>query len=500
VKPQFDIFLSHNSRDKPAVEEIGLKLKAAGLKPWLDKWELVGGARWQSALADGLRACLTCGVFIGPNGFGDWAREELDVAQNRAAKEPNFRLIPVLLPGLPEPFDFDSLPPFLTARTWMDLRNGFNGPGALDILIKAIKGLSPGSDVPVSGVSDVCPYRGLETFDEDHAEFFFGRERDIQRVLEKLKATRFLAVLGPSGSGKSSLVRAGVIPSLRTGALPGGKDWEIRVLRPGADPLTALAAKIKTLNAEATMKSLCDDMLADPKTLHREATLAVAIRPQLNRIVLVIDQFEEVFTLCASEQERSQFLANFLFASSIPGGPCVILLTMRADFYGKCAAYDELATRVAAQQFLVSPMDMEMLRQAIEEPARRVGLQFQPGLADAILRDVDNQPGSLPLLEHALFELWNRRSGAMLTFDGYQKSGGVAGAIARRAQAIYDDFTPEQQQAARRILLRLIQPGEGTEDTRRRAEVSELVTNLEEAGTVESVIEAFVGARLLTTT
>ena len=144
----FDIFLSHNSADKPAVEEIGQKLKAAGLRPWLDKWELIAGTRWQGALADGLRACATCGVFIGPNGFGDWAREELDVAQNRAAKERNFRLIPILLPGLLDPFDFDSLPPFLTARTWVDVRQGFDDPGALDILIKAIKGLPPGSDLP----------------------------------------------------------------------------------------------------------------------------------------------------------------------------------------------------------------------------------------------------------------------------------------------------------------------------------------------------------------
>src|SRR5262249_7761097 len=155
-------------------------------------------------------------------------------------------------------------------------------------------------------------------------------------------------------------VRAGVIPSLRRGVLPGSKDWEIRVLRPSADPITALAANIKTLNSEATMKSLPDDMLADAKTLHREAALAVTLKPEIKRIVWVIDQFEEVFTLCPGEAERSQFFANLLFASSIPGGPCVTLLTMRADFYGKCAAYSELSARIAGQQFLVSPMDPDM--------------------------------------------------------------------------------------------------------------------------------------------
>jgi energy-coupling factor transporter ATP-binding protein EcfA2 len=346
----------------------------------------------------------------------------------------------------------------------------------------------------------VCPYRGLETFDEDHAEFFFGRERDIQRVTEKLKAARFLAVLGPSGSGKSSLVRAGVIPSLRRGALPGSEDWEIRVLRPSADPITALAAKIKTLNSEATMKSLCDDMLADPKTLHREAALALTLKPQIKRIVWVIDQFEEVFTLCAGEAERSQFLANILFASSIPDGPCVTLLTMRADFYGKCAAYSELSARIAAQQFLVSPMDADMLRQAIEEPARRVRLGFEAGLVDTILADVASEPGALPLLEHALLELWKRRRDHTLTLDGYRESGGVKGAIAKTAEEIFKSFTPDEQSIVRRIMLRLTQLGEGTEDTRRRATVDEIVTTSSEVDAVEHVIKAMADARLLTTT
>jgi hypothetical protein len=248
------------------------------------------------------------------------------------------------------------------------------------------------------------------------------------------------------------------------------------------------------------MKNLCDDMLADPKTLHREAALALTLKPQIKQIVWMIDQFEEVFTLCAGEAERSQFLANILFASSIPDGPCVTLLTMRADFYGKCAAYPELSARIAAQQFLVSPMDLEMLREAIEEPARRVGLQFQPGLVDAILQDVENQPGSLPLLEHALLELWNRRSGTMLTLDGYQESGGVEGAIAKTAEEIFKSFTQAEQSIVRRIMLRLTQLGEGTEDTRRRATMDEIVTTPSEADAVAHVVKAMADARLLTTT
>ena len=210
----FDIFLSHNSADKGLVEGMAEILQTEGLKPWLDKWCLVPGQPWQQELAAILRNCPTFGIFIGQNGLGDWAREELLVAQDRAAKERSFRLIPILLPGVPDPFDYGKLPPFLTQRTWVDFRRGLDQPRPLRTLINAIKGLPPGSDVALEGGAQPCHYRGLATFDEEHAEFFFGRERDIQRLLEMLKATRFVAVLGASGSGKSSLTRAGLIPAL----------------------------------------------------------------------------------------------------------------------------------------------------------------------------------------------------------------------------------------------------------------------------------------------
>jgi TIR domain len=219
VVTDFDIFLSHNSVDKASVEIIAHKLQTGGLNPWLDKWCLVPGRPWQQELAT-MRSCPTIGVFIGQNGLGDWAREELLVAQDRAAKERSFRLIPILLPGVPDPFDYGKLPPFLAQRTWVDFRRGLDQPQPLLTLINAIKGLPPGSGVPPEAVAEQCPYRGLQTFDEEHAEFFFGRERDIQRLLEKLKATRFVAVLGASGSGKSSLTRAGLIPALKQGLLP----------------------------------------------------------------------------------------------------------------------------------------------------------------------------------------------------------------------------------------------------------------------------------------
>jgi energy-coupling factor transporter ATP-binding protein EcfA2 len=496
----FDIFLSHNSADKPAVEVIAHKLKDAGVEPWLDKWCLIPGKTFQSGLADALRSCPTCAVFIGPKGVGDWAREEVLVAQDRAAKEAGYRLIPILLPGVPDPFDYSKLPPFLTQRTWVDFRKGLDHEGSLRVLVNAIKGKPPGPDGAHDQADDTCPYQGLEVFDEEHAEFFFGRERDVQRLVEKLKATRFLAVLGASGSGKSSLVRAGLIPALRAGALPESEAWTICVFKPGSRPLTTLTAQLLHLSpGKDSMQTTLDQMEKDERTLHLAVAFALANKPA-GRIVWVVDQFEEVFTVCSDEKECGSFLGNLLYASSIPDGQSTVLLTMRADFLPKCAAWPDLAARIAAQQFLVSPMDADMLRQAIEEPARRVRLGFDPGLVETILGDVASEPGALPLLEHALLELWKRRRDHTLTLDGYRESGGVKGAIAKTAEEAFKSFSPEEQLIVRRIMLRLTQLGEGTEDTRRRATIDEIVTTSSEVDAVERVVKAMADARLLTTT
>jgi formylglycine-generating enzyme required for sulfatase activity len=497
---RFDVFLSHNSREKPAVEYLAEKLKRAGMEPWLDKWCLTPGGKWQQELELGLQASSSCAVFLGPEGVGSWEREELSVALDRAAKDRNFRIFSVLLPGLPDPFDDSGLPPFLKMRTWVDLRKGLDDPWSFQLLMHAIQGTTPGPVTAIQTGEDICPYRGLQTFDEEHAELFFGREREVQRLVEKLKSTRFLAVLGASGSGKSSVVRAGLLPALRKGDLDESQTWTIRVFTPGAHPLTVLTSHLSRLYPQESMQKTLDQMIEDERTFHLSVSLAMIDRPATERIVWVIDQFEEVFTACQDEKERERFFANLIYATSIPDGRNIVVLTLRADFYQKCAVYPNLSAQIAAQQFVVSPMDVDGLRRAIEEPARKVGLRFDEGLVDSILDDVLNQPGSLPLLEHALLELWLRRRGQMLTFKAYADSGGVEGAIAKRADAIFEAFTEEQRIVARQIMLRLTQPGEGTEDTRRRATISELITRMEEGAAVEKVIGILTNERLLTAT
>ena len=207
-----------------------------------------------------------------------------------------------------------------------------------------------------------------------------------------------------------------------------------------------------------------------------------------------------MFTLCRDEDERSALIDNLLYAATVPDGQATVLLTLRADFYPRLARYRELAQLAQAQQLLVPPLDEDGLRQAVEQPAFRAGLEIEAGLVDTVLADVTGQPGVLPLLEHALLETWRRRRGGMLTLEGYRESGGVRGALSDRAEEIYASLGADQQTLARRLLLRLTEPGEGTEDTRRRAAVEELVSSPGERGALEEVIRDLTNARLLTTT
>jgi len=355
-----------------------------------------------------------------------------------------------------------------------------------------------------------CPYRGLQAFEAEHAEFYFGREALVQQLAEKIEAftnptsppsPRFLAVIGPSGSGKSSLVRAGLIPALQSEAGPDRAKWMVQVMQPGNQPLVELAARLATtangdVDASEMRAQLLAHLRADGRTLHR-----LANEPADHHLLLVVDQFEEIFTLCRDEPERRAFVENLLYAAAAGEGQAMVVLTVRADFYHRCADYHDLARLLSVQQALVGPMTEAELRRAIEQPARRVGLKFEAGLVDIILADVAQQPGALPLLEHALLELWERREGHLLTLAAYQASGGVSGGIARRADALLAGFNPDNQVIVRRIMLRLTQPGEGTEDTRRRVRKQELLSgqNQQQAQAVESILQQLVAARLLTT-
>jgi WD40 repeat protein len=514
AEPEYDVFISHASADLAAAEKLAQLLKDRGLKPWLDEWDLVLGEPWQEAIEAALARCAACAVLFGPGATGPWQKEELRTAIQNQVEGGALRVIPVLLPDAARP-DRSRLPAFLTRRTWAEFHGTIEDPRALHRLSCGIRGIAPGPD-PVAGEVEparapgagICPYRGLQRFDVEDAAFYRGREVLTGWLLAKLHPTRsdqrFLAISGPSGSGKSSLARAGLLASLKNGEIPGSEDWPVVICMPGPNPLESLALALgKALPLGAGIAAglgLMQELGKDHRTLHfisRFALHGTADR----RLVVLIDQFEEVFTLCTDAAQRQALIRNLLYAALQADGRTAVVLTVRSDFYGRCAEDPELASAVSDRGELVGQMAPDELRRAIEEPARTAGLELEGGLADRLVEDVEQQPGSLPLLEHALQQLWQERDGIRLTAAAYLRIGGVAGALQQHAEEVFTGFDDSQREACRRVLLRLVQVEETRAATRRRLAFDELVSAADSAADRQSaaaVVDRLTAQRLLT--
>src|SRR6266581_1176504 len=308
-----------------------------------------------------------------------------------------------------------------------------------------------------------CPYKGLAGFEESDAEYFFGRERLVGELAARTVGFGLLGLAGPSGSGKSSVVMAGLLPSLAAGLLPGSERWRQARMRPGEHPVQGLDAAV-------------DDGARE-------------------RLVLAIDQFEELFTSTSDEDERRAFLDRLVALARDPER-AVVIATIRADFMGHCARYREFAEALATNLVLVGTMTPDELRRAIELPARRTGLRVESSLTEALLVDVADEPGALPLLSTALVELWQARSDGWLRRDSYERTGGVRGAVARLAEESFARLEGPQREAARAVLLRLVQ-GEGDTLARRRVPVAEFEPHRDP--TRAAALARFTEDRLLTT-
>jgi formylglycine-generating enzyme required for sulfatase activity len=470
-------FLSHNSADKPQVEAIGRHLEARGVTCWLDKWNLIPGVEWQEEIEAELKQCACCVVFVGAEEIrkGSWQHEEMRraIARRVEAKDEKFRVIPVLLPGADRGKRSD-LPDFLTRATWVEFGRSVDEPEALDRLVAGIRGLPPRSLATAATFTGRCPYQGLDAFQKEDADLYFGREADVEWLIQHLKSARFLAVVGASGSGKSSLARAGLVPALEHGGLPGSVHWPVILLRPGARPLESLATALGRHALTASAGTLEEEMKTRDNRLHLAVRQGIdEEREPDRRVVILVDQFEEVFTVCDDETQRAGFIANLLYAAQVSGGRTVVVLTMRADFYPQCAAYGQLAVTMSDHQLLVGPMDRENLRQVIERPAALTRCELEPGLVEMLLDDMDQQPpGALPLLQHCLKQLWERRkNGRILTVAAYKGPdiGGIAGALEKHADRIFDGLTPKEQEACAALFTKLVRPGEGSADTKRIA-------------------------------
>jgi hypothetical protein len=268
--------------------------------------------------------------------------------------------------------------------------------------------LEPGDDC-TEPTDTKAPYLGLATFQPDDASRYFGRQRLVGELLGRLTAGRFLAVFGASGSGKSSLLRAGLLPAVWAGRVPGSQDWPTVLFTPGRHPLEETAIHVAALRG-ISPGSLHADLAVNPGSLDLAIRQALAHRSPATQALLIVDQFEEVFTLCADERERTAFVAALL-GSVADGGRTRVILGIRADFYGRCADYPALVTALRDRQVLIGPMSSDELRDAIVEPASAEGLRVEPALVATVLADIAGRPGALPLLSHALLETWRRRRG-----------------------------------------------------------------------------------------
>jgi hypothetical protein len=513
---RYHVFLSHATTDKPAVEELALWLIREGLTPFLDTSELVPGEDWLDALPAALAASKTCAVVIGPGDSGAWQRQEVKLALLRYAQErgreprDRFRIIPVLLPGASsckpdEPSALD----FLSLDTWVKFDKALDDEAPRHRLACGIKGISPGQGPGVAALAGECPYRGLDVFDVPHANLFFGREKLTLDLVEMLGAIlrgpgpRLLAVVGPSGSGKSSIVRAGLIPVLGRGALAGSESWRRLVFKPGQDPFESLGIGLTSLPAGAGLLAETRSFLGierfgrdHDRSLHTAGRLATRDDPPGARLLVVADQFEEVFTQCGLLEDRRKLIANLVEAATLPDGPVVVALALRADFLGNCAAYRALADAVSGRQKLIGAMSEDELRWAIEKPAALAGGEVEPGLVDQLLRDVGQVPGTLPLLEFALTRLWRQKTGRRMTTEDYRAIGGLKGALTQHAETVLDGLRRNGlEDICRRVVLDLIEPGKGTGDTRRRVAYRQLAASPQWARVVESLVRE----RLVTT-
>ncbi|RCJ34923.1 hypothetical protein A6769_21220 [Nostoc punctiforme NIES-2108] len=359
----------------------------------------------------------------------------------------------------------------------------------------------------------VCPYMGLNAFLEEDSQYFYGREALTQQLIHQLRDRSFLAVIGASGSGKSSIVQAGVIPQLRLGKqIPSSEQWWIRSIRPGANPLEALARRLGGAGGQGAGEQgsrgageqgenyFSSSYLFLEGIFHQGVEGFVYwIRNQPHRVVmLVIDQFEELFTL-APTSDRELFLELLLGAVQYAGDRFKLIITLRADFIASCLEVPALAKALQDLSVLVPPkLSLDDYRRVILNPAQQVGLKIEPELVEVLLRELNHSPGDLPLLEFVLEQLWQHRVAGELTLQTYQEQlGGIQGALERSSQAVYESLDPQMRECAKWIFLSLTQLGEGTEDTRRRVHKSELIVRKYPAALVEKTLNALTAAKLV---
>lgn len=494
------VFISYSRRNTNFAERLSRDLSDAGVEVWIDFRQIHAGEVWKEEIRNGIERSEVVVVVLSPDAVGsEWVRYEIDYA-----REHGKGILPVMaLDAMGVLAATESLRWMLDIH-FIKFENRYEQ--AFPELLRALPGkrrVSAFDSVDPAKIPN--PFKGLEAFQQTDSSFFFGREQLVKKAVTVLKPgrpKRFLAVVGASGSGKSSLVRAGVIPQLRAGAFPGSEQWRVAILTPGENPVQALATRLAPFFSEDVDSDTLMRVLYDGQNgLHDISMQIMDGAPDAAKLLLVVDQFEEAFTR-ATEAQTLQFIDLLRAACIAPNGRTVVVITLRADFFDRLDRFPLFAELFEGDHLLlVTEMTPANLLRAITGPADAVGLLYDDGLPDRILEDVRRQPGSLPLLQYALKELYARRDGRRLTNAAYDAIGGVAQALARHAEGIYRSLNGSQQDIVRRVLLRLVEISEDGDSTRRRVARQDLTFVGASAQTVSEVVELLTApeSRLLVT-
>ena len=501
----YDVFVSYSRADWRHATEIDSVLRSKGVRPFFDRRNLAPGLRWVPALEQAIGASKAAIVLIGPRGFGNTQQYERELAFVRQTRDPAFPVVPVILPETTTDPPFD----FLRVLTWIDFSHVArvsDAPDVLERLLTAVQGGQPSAETAREAI---CPYRGLDAFREEDFAFFFGRgsasdpESPIGELVRKVREHPFVMVVGRSGGGKSSLVYAGLVPALRRER---DRFWNVLSLRPGPAPLRALAAAFNPRAEDEGAAEYASKIGAeadklgtgDPELLShiiREGLDRAEGKP--DRLLLYIDQWEELYAQAPPTGDKDRAASHTadvnrfidLLLNATRSAPVVVVATVRADFYDPLIGHQEIKSLLPTRQVLVASMPRSDLEHTIIEPAKKVGLAFDPpSLVQRILDEAGEDEGMLPLLQYALKETWALRKGSTMTADSYARSGGVREAIRITAERTFDALSSEDQHAARQLFLRLVTPGEGQEDTRARAAMPADLTQ-------RKIVDQFAGPR-----
>jgi formylglycine-generating enzyme required for sulfatase activity/energy-coupling factor transporter ATP-binding protein EcfA2 len=498
------LFISYSRQDSKFVERLRADLQAADFNLWIDRKGLkVGQKNWEREIRKALTTADAV-VYVGSPHASDsnYVGAEITIAEAKYK--------PIFCVWAAGELWADSAPLSLVKAQYADLRNNSYNDGLAELIVSLhgevvetpiIEPVTPETpSPPPPDFQPRNPYKGLEAFDATDRQRFFGREAFIEAILTRLRTElRFLAVIGASGSGKSSVIMAGLLPRLTDGdVIPGSREWRILdPLRPGELPLEGLTDQL----GQHLPQLLPVDIRRELDDESARGLLRLARRITSSRLVVYIDQFEEVFTLTEKEAERRQFIDLITTAANEPASPVTILLTMRADFYDRPLAYGELGELISRRAVPILPMSITELFDAVRKPAAldEARLTFEEGLTEELVFAVSDQPGALPLLQFALEKLYEHRDGFQLTWKAYKALKGVHGALANYAESTYNGLSSEEKFLARALFLRLIELGTTEQDTTRRCTpLSELAySNAKQTEAMAGTISKFVKARLL---